>query len=495
MSGARSATVPDFNLQTLDSLGVPLTGATLDSRTVKPGDLFLACQGTRSDGRHFISQAIEGGASAVLWEADNFAWDADWKVPHLGVRDLALHAGPIASHVYGHPSRDMWMMGVTGTNGKTSCSHWIAQSMAHLGRKTAVIGTLGNGFPGELSAATHTTPDAVTLQAQLADFRAQGARAIAMEVSSHGLDQGRINGVKFDVALFTNLSRDHLDYHGDMAAYGAAKARLFRWPGLKGAVINIDDAFGKSLAESLDGQLPGVLRYGLGGGDIAAHRLDLSTRGLKLEIRTSRWGAANLECPVIGAFNAVNLLGALGVLLSSQVTLQDSATALANVRPVAGRMQLVREEGAPLVVVDYAHTPDALQKVLETLAGLKQSGSRLHCVFGCGGDRDAGKRPIMGGIDTRLADRCVITSDNPRGEDPRAIIEAIASGAQGQYRIEPDRAAAIHDAIAHAAAADVILIAGKGHENYQEIAGNRFPFDDVSVARAELGEYARSTHA
>jgi UDP-N-acetylmuramoyl-L-alanyl-D-glutamate--2,6-diaminopimelate ligase len=198
---------------------------------------------------------------------------------------------------------------------------------------------------------------------------------------------------------------------------------------------------------------------------------------------------------VIGAFNAVNLLGAVGVLLSSQVTLQDSATALANVRPVAGRMQLVREEGAPLVVVDYAHTPDALQKVLETLAGLKQSGSRLHCVFGCGGDRDAGKRPIMGGIATRLADRCVITSDNPRGEDPRAIIEAIASGAQGQYRIEPDRAAAIHDAIAHAAAADVILIAGKGHENYQEIAGNRFPFDDVSVARAELGEYARSTHA
>jgi UDP-N-acetylmuramoyl-L-alanyl-D-glutamate--2,6-diaminopimelate ligase len=269
---------------------------------------------------------------------------------------------------------------------------------------------------------------------------------------------------------------------------------LFHWPALKSAVVNVDDAFGSRLAASLDRSNVQVVRYGMGQGDIAAHRLDLSTRGLKLEIAASHWGEAQMSCPVIGAFNAANLLGTLGVLLCSDTILPDAVSALQRVEAVAGRLQWVREEGAPLVVVDYAHTPDALEKVLQTLSSLRDGGGRLHCVFGCGGDRDPGKRALMGEIATRLADRCVITSDNPRNEDPRAIIAAIASGAKGAYRIEPDRAAAIHDAIAHAQANDVVLIAGKGHETYQEISGKRFPFDDVNVVRLELSRYPRAKH-
>ncbi len=495
MSAARSATYAPFDLRRLDALAVPITGAALDSRQVKPGDLFLACKGARTDGRAFIAQAIDAGASAVLWEVGDFSWDPAWKIPNLPVPNLLAHAGRIASHVFGEPSRQMWMMGITGTNGKTSCSHWIAQSLTRLGRKTAVIGTLGNGFPGALTASAYTTPDAVSLQAQLADLRAQGAQAVAMEVSSHGLDQGRVNGVNFDVAMFTNLSHDHLDYHGDMRRYAEAKTRLFRWPTLKSAVLNLDDALGARLTANLDKQHVKVLSYGIGQGDIAAHRLDLSTRGLTLEIVTSEWGAANLSCPVIGSFNASNVLATLGVLLCSRVPLRAAVESLSQIDAVPGRLQSVQQDGAPLVVVDYAHTPDALTKVLETLSSLRAPGARLHCVFGCGGDRDAAKRPLMGEIATRLADRCVITSDNPRSENPRAIIDEIAAGARQPYRIEPDRAAAIHDAIAHALPQDVVLIAGKGHETYQEVSGKRFPFDDVNVARLELSLYARGTHA
>lgn len=464
------------------SLGVKPGGLALDSRKVKAGDLFLAVPGERSDGRQFIRQAIAAGASAVLWEAGDFEWDRTLRVPNIGVAGLRERLGEIADEFFGHPSRVLWMAGVTGTNGKTSCSQWIAQALAATGRKTAVLGTLGAGFPGALEAAANTTPDAVELHGRLAQFVAEGASACAMEVSSHGIAQGRVNGVQFDAALFTNLSRDHLDYHGSMEGYAAAKAKLFRWPGLKHAVINVDDPFGRELAGNLDRSEVNVVGYGIGRGDVAARKLDLSTRGLRLEIATP-WGAASLESPMLGRFNAYNLLGVLSVLVLSGVPLNVAAEALANVHPVPGRMQLVRESGAPLVVVDYAHTPDALEKVLETLRGVLRPGARLYCVFGCGGDRDPGKRPLMGEVATRLADHAVITSDNPRSEDPLAIIAAVAAGAHPNHSTEPDRAAAIAHALYEAQAGDIVLLAGKGHEAYQEIDGLKLPFDDAKVAR------------
>ena len=475
-----------FDPAIVDTLGVPVRQLVTDSRRVQPGDAFVAMPGGRVDARTLIPQAIAAGAAAVIWEAEGFQWDPAWTVASLPVRHLRRRLGLIASHVYGDPSHKMWVAGVTGTNGKTSCSHWIAQSLTRLGRATGVIGTLGTGFPGQLTPATHTTPDAVAVQAHLAGLLRQGAKGVVMEVSSHGLEQGRVNGVAFVAALFTNLSRDHLDYHGSMERYGAAKARLFRWPELRHAVINLDDGFGRRLAASLDRSRVDVLGYGLGKGEISGHRLDLSKHGLTLEIATP-WGSAAIRSRLLGGFNAANLLGVLGMLLVAGVSLEDASGVLERIEPVPGRLQLVRRTGRPLVVVDYAHTPDALEKVLETLRGVLGEQGRLVCVFGCGGDRDPGKRPLMGEAATRLADRAIITSDNPRSEDPRAIIEQIIAQAHPRYHVEPDRVTAIHAAILEAQPEDVVLIAGKGHETYQEVAGRRLPFSDVEVAIAALG--------
>ena len=474
-----------FDPAQLEQLGVRVDRLRTDSRQVQRGDVFVAFPGERTDGRRFIRQAVAAGAAAVIWEARGYQWDASVGVPNLGVSDLRHQLGALAAHVYGDPSRQQWVAAVTGTNGKTSCSHWIAQALNGVGRRTAVIGTLGNGFPGALVPATHTTPDPISLQEQLAALLAAGARCISMEVSSHGLDQGRVNGVAFSAALFTNLSRDHLDYHGTMEQYGAAKARLFQWPGLRHAVINLDDAFGARLAASVDRTRVEVLGYGFGKGEISGHRLDLSQRGLRLEIETP-WGPAAVQSRLLGGFNAANLLGVLGVLLAAGIDLDAAVHALAELEPVAGRLQMLREPGKPLVVVDYAHSPDALQKVLETLRDLLETNARLICVFGCGGDRDAGKRPLMGEVATRLAHEAVVTSDNPRNEDPLAIIEQIVAGAHANHHVEPDRAAAIHRAVHSARAGDVVLIAGKGHEPYQEIRGVRLPFSDAEVAGAAL---------
>jgi UDP-N-acetylmuramoyl-L-alanyl-D-glutamate--2,6-diaminopimelate ligase len=474
-----------FDPAALAALGVEVKRLRSDSRQVQAGDVFAAFPGERADGRRFIPQAIAAGAAAVLWESRAFQWDPSWRVPNLGVADLRNEVGAIAAHVCGHPSRRMWVAGVTGTNGKTSCSHWIAQALGRLGRPTAIIGTLGIGFPGALAPATHTTPDAVALQEEMVGLLARGARCVSMEVSSHGLDLGRVNGVAFSAALFTNLSRDHLDHHGSMRRYGAAKAKLFRWPGLEHAVINLDDAFGRELAASLDRARVNVLGYGLGKGEISGHRLDLSKRGLSLEIETP-WGAGAIRSRLLGGFNASNLLGVLGVLLAAGVQLDEATASLAEVEPVAGRVQLIREAGKPLVVVDYAHTPDALEKVLETLRPLLPDGAQLVCVFGCGGDRDPGKRPLMGEVATRLAHRTMVTSDNPRSEDPLAIIEQVIAGAHPTYQVDADRASAIHRAVHAAGPEDIVLIAGKGHETYQEIAGVRLPFNDAEVAQAAL---------
>ncbi|MET0202834.1 MAG: UDP-N-acetylmuramoyl-L-alanyl-D-glutamate--2,6-diaminopimelate ligase, partial [Casimicrobiaceae bacterium] len=317
--------------------------------------------------------------------------------------------------------------------------------------------------------------------------------AVAMEVSSHGLDQGRVNGVAFDVALFTNLTRDHLDYHKTMAAYGSAKARLFSWPGLRTAVINADDAFGKSLVDAARKRGQRMLTYGFGAADIAATPSSLDTSGIVLDVATP-WGRTTLRSPVVGAFNAQNLLGVLGVLLASDVTLEDAVGALARISSPAGRMQRIGGHGKPLVVVDYAHTPDALEKVLAALRPAVPRGGELVCVFGCGGDRDPGKRPQMGAIAAAHADRIVVTSDNPRSEDPAEIANAVVRGIRDsghrRWSIEVDRHAAIAQAIASAKASDIVLVAGKGHETYQELHGKRTPFSDAREADDALARWS-----
>jgi len=470
-----------------------------DSRAVRSGDTFVAYPGQSRDGREFIPQALARGAASVLWERAGFRWNPRWRAPNLGVRQLRRNAGEIASRMHGRPSARLHLIGVTGTNGKTTCSQWIAQALTRCGRRCAVIGTLGYGVRAPLRPLANTTPDALWLHAQLAEFARRGAQAVAMEVSSIGLDQDRVAGVEFDVALFTNLSRDHLEYHRTMRRYGEAKARLFAWQTLRHAVVNLDDDFGAALARGIGRPGLEVIGYGFTAARgaplarVTGSNLVTSARGVSFDAKTP-WGAARVTSPVLGRHNAYNLLGTLAVLLASGVTLRKAVAALSALTPVPGRLQRVGGGPRPLVVVDYAHTPDALEQALTTLRGLLNSNasrltphtSRLICVFGCGGERDRGKRPQMGRVAAALADRVVITSDNPRGEDPRQIIEDIVGGvrrAGGGMAIEPDRRAAILRAVQEARRGDIVLLAGKGHEEYQEIRGARRPFSDAAVAR------------
>ena len=464
----------------------PLDGITADSRHAARRIAFAAYPGAAHDGRAFIGDAIARGAAAVVYEARDFAWSADPDVAHAAVDRLKYNVGAIASSVYDHPSRALWTIGVTGTNGKTSCAHFIARALSHCGRRTAVAGTLGNGFLDALAPSFNTTPDACELQHSLAAWRLAGAAAVAMEVSSHGLDQGRVNGVAFDVALFTNLTRDHLDYHGTMDAYGAAKARLFDWPGLQAAVINVGDAFGRALAARARAHGIAVVTYAAHDADIAATDVDMRGPATRIALRTPQ-GRGSLSTPLAGAFNVQNLQGVLGVLLASGIALGDALAALSTLTAPAGRMERAGGGDAPLVVVDYAHTPDALSQVLAALRPAVRAGGRLVCVFGAGGDRDRGKRAPMGEVAGRLADRVIVTSDNPRSEDPRAIAGAIIEGlasVHASFAVELDRARAIEQAIGDARAGDVVVISGKGHEDYQEANGRRVPFSDGScVAR------------
>lgn len=475
----------------LSSFNMKFNAITADSRKVQAGGLFLAYPGVHSDGRNYIAQAIAAGAAAVAWESRDFAWNPAWQVANVGVPGLKDQVGAIAAEFYGQPSQQLNMVGVTGTNGKTSVSQWIAQALTALGEKTAVIGTIGNGFTGAQVAASNTTPDAILLQAMLADYASQAAKAVAMEVSSHGLHQGRVNGVKFDVAVLTNLSRDHLDYHETMEDYAAAKELLFTWPQLSMSVINADDAFGQSVMGKLKAQGKPVLTYGVNHGDVRANSLELHQRGLSMQVTTPQ-GDVLINAPVLGRFNAYNVLAVLAVLLTLKVSLQDVAAAIATIKPVAGRMQQFGGGEKPLVVVDYAHTPDALEKVLATLR--EQTTGKLVCVFGCGGDRDAGKRPLMGAVAAMLADEVVVTSDNPRSEDPASIIQQVVSGIDKPCLVEVDRAAAIRQAVQSARSGDIVLVAGKGHEEYQEIAGVKTPFSDAAVAQAELSD-VQTMHA
>ena len=501
-----------MNLTAIDRLGIKRLAT--DSRSVKPGATFVAYPGETQDGRQYIAQAIARGAASVLWEKRGFQWNPAWRLPNLGVTQLRARAGLIASHVHGNPSGRLWMIGVTGTNGKTTCSQWIAQALSACGVRTAVIGTLGYGLRRTLRPLANTTPDAVWLHAQLATFLRGGANAVSMEVSSIGLDQDRVAGVEFDAALFTNLTRDHLDYHHTMRGYRRAKARLFECASLKHAIVNLDDAFGRDLAVRVRRRGLNVLGYGFeqsgfeqsgfeqsgfeqSGFDHRAHgarrvpcvlgnNFSAGAGGMHFEVRTP-WGRATIESPLLGRHNASNLLGSLATLLASDIKLKDAVATLGALDAVPGRMQTIGGGRRPLVVVDYAHSPDALEQVLHALRELiGGTAARLVCVFGCGGTRDRGKRPLMGAVAARLADRVVITSDNPRNEDPLRIIADIRKGVRGDCLIEPDRRRAIARALREAGRGDVVLIAGKGHETYQEIAGVRHVFSDAVVARAGL---------
>src|SRR5687767_14876346 len=413
-------------LEQLAAQGAMIERLSSDSRRCAPGVAFLAYPGEKADGRTHIGEALEHGASAVIWEEERFDWPAQWQLPNVPVRDLKQRAGVLAHEFYGRPSEALWVCGVTGTNGKTSCSQWIAAALGRHGTQAGVIGTLGAGFPGALAPLVNTTPDALETHFLLKSFKDQEAKAAALEVSSHGLVQGRVNGVRFACALFTNLTHDHLDYHRSMAAYGEAKARLFEAPGLQTAVLNLDDAFGRELA----GRLAGRLR----------------TIGYSLEPREApvaekiTWDPG-LRIPVLGRFNVSNALGVLGCLVANGISLEQGARLLAKLPPVPGRMQAVGEE--PLVVIDYAHTPDALENVLQALRPVAtERGGRLAVVFGAGGDRDPAKRPLMGAIAARLADRVLVTSDNSRSEDPLAIISQIEKGMTRKHAVEVDRARA-----------------------------------------------------
>jgi UDP-N-acetylmuramoyl-L-alanyl-D-glutamate--2,6-diaminopimelate ligase len=393
------------------------------------------------------------------------------------------------------------MVGVTGTNGKTTCSQWIAQTLTRAGRRCAVVGTLGYGMRAPLKPLANTTPDALWLHARLAEFSRRGAQAVAMEVSSIGLAQHRVAGVDFDVALFTNLTRDHLEYHATMRRYREAKARLFAWDSLRYAVVNLDDDFGRELARRV--RRPGLAVIGYGFGRAGGARTlrvtgsDLVTgpEGVRFAVRTP-WGAARVASSALGRHNAYNLLATLAVLLASGLKLRAAVAALAHLPAVPGRMERLGGGAQPLVVVDYAHTPDALANVLRTLreviahqSRVTSHGSRLTCLFGCGGERDRGKRPQMGRLAARLADRVIVTSDNPRGENPQRIIADILEGVAGcgdELAVIPDRRSAVQYAVAGARRGDVVLLAGKGHEAYQLIAGVRRPFSDVAEARRAL---------
>ena len=484
----------------VEAVDCEVYGITMDSRNVQPGDLFLACSGEASQGHFFVEQAIQSGAAAILYETPvPFAISEkelhELSVPAIAFPGLGERAGKIASCFYDHPSANMTVVGITGTNGKTSCCHFIAEALHDSGLSCGVIGTLGNGLYGSLKRATHTTPDAIKLQQLLAQMRDQGASHVIMEVSSHGIQQHRIAGVQFDVALFTNLSRDHLDYHGDLVSYANTKKRLFVVPGLRFAVINADDPVGRELLQELSEKSPNrvkCLSYGLSDceSSVQGHTLKLISCGLTMQVKTA-WGQGELRSSLLGRFNASNLLAVLTVLLSLNTSLADAICRLAYLKAVPGRMEsLGGEQGLPLVVVDFAHTPDALMQVLQALR-LHCDGT-LWCVFGCGGDRDSGKRSEMGAIAQQYADQIVITNDNPRFESPEAIVENILQGVQTaeQVKVISDRAEAIRYAISHAAANDTVLVAGKGHENYQIVNGETIPFSDREQVISALKEAA-----
>lgn len=473
--------------------GLRPTGVCADSRRVRAGDLFIAEGAESGVRRMYARDALANGACAVLWSADVPLIASEFgSAPVLAVHDLHMLIGPIAQQVYGNPSSRMRVVAVTGTNGKTTVTQWLAQTMPG---RCAVIGTLGAGYPDAMVETGFTTPDAAQYAHLLADFVADGATACAVEASSIGIEEARMAGSDVDCAVFTNLTRDHLDYHRTMAAYAAAKTKLFVWPGLRAAVINLDDAFGQQLLEQTTAKL--IVGYGLTPrptalidsiGWVGAESVQTTAQGLSA---TLVFGDERLPFAtrIIGRHNLSNLLAVAAVLVAQGLSPAEIVVELSKLQPPAGRMACQGGDDAPLVVVDYAHTPDALAHILSALRDVAQArAGKLICLFGCGGDRDPGKRPEMGEVAVAGADVVCITSDNPRWESPAEILSAIAVGAPSAVMVE-DRAKAIAQAIAQAAMEDVVLLAGKGHETEQEIRGQRYPFDDAAHAKAALAAW------
>lgn len=474
-------------LDRLAAMGVTPTGVADDSRQVRPGDVFLAYPGDLADGRRYIPDALARGAVAVIWQAGgDFCWNSAFTAANFDVANLRALAGPLAHRVHGHPSEGLSLIAVTGTNGKTTVSQCLARVYPKL---CAIIGTLGAGFPEAQAETGFTTPEATTLMRYLAEFRAAGAAAVALEASSIGIEEGRMNGVRVDVAVFTNFTRDHLDYHGTMEAYAAAKEKLFQWPRLRTAVINLDDPLGLKMARETTANR--ILGYAIGPARrdfpalVRAEDLVQTPFGQRFTLILPN-GRSTVDTGLVGEYNVSNLLAIAAVLHDTAMPAFEIARRLSEVMPPPGRMERLGGAGEPLVVVDYAHTPDALENALRALRPTANArDGKLRVVFGCGGDRDPGKRPQMGALAEQLADHVLVTSDNPRSEAPQAIIDQIAAG-MSRAEVEIDRAAAIRRCIAEASVSDVILLAGKGHEPYQEIAGVRHPFSDVDQAQAAL---------
>ena len=459
---------------------VALTGLSEDSRTVDSGDAFVAVRGESADGHDYAAQAVGRGAVCILSEREL----PGLNVPVVPIVDLHERRGALAARFYGEPSRSMRCVGVTGTNGKTSIAHHIADLACGLGQQAGYLGTLGWGEIGRLMPAALTTADAIATQRRLACLRQRGCAWACLEASSHALAQGRVDEVRFESAVFSNLTRDHLDYHADFAEYGGAKRRLFEFPTVRLAVINVDDAFGRDLAASLDG--PDVITVGRNGGDLSWDRVSFHDNGVSARL-ASPWGTEEVGLPVFGEFSLANVAAAIGVLAGGGLAFGELVERAGRLTGVPGRMEFFRAPGLPTVVVDYAHTPDALENALSALAA--HCRGRLICVIGCGGNRDRGKRPLMARAAAAAADAVWLTSDNPRREEPAAIIAEMREGLSqnADVREEVDRAAAIAGAIAAAEPRDLVVVAGKGHETSQEIGGCRRPFSDRETVRHALG--------
>jgi UDP-N-acetylmuramoyl-L-alanyl-D-glutamate--2,6-diaminopimelate ligase len=464
----------------------------IDSRKIGAGDGFIAWPGAATDGRAHVPSALSRGATACLVERDGveaFGFDGDSIASYT---HLKTATGPIASAYFGEPTRQLQVLAVTGTNGKTSTAWWLAQALSNLQGAHAtpcgLIGTLGTGRPPKVEFLGLTTPDPVQLQRQFRRFADDGLKACAIEASSIGIVQRRLDGTRIRVAIFTNFTQDHLDYHGTMEAYWEAKAELFRWPGLKAAVINIDDKKGEALAQSLQGGALDVWTVSCQqAARLAAEEIGYD-QGLRFVVVEGQ-ERHPLATQLIGQYNVSNLLGVIGAMRALGVPLAEAVAACGSLLPVPGRMERLQEAGKPVIAIDYAHTPDALDKALQALRPLAaQRGGKLWCVFGCGGDRDPTKRPVMAAVVEKNADRVVVTSDNPRGEKPENIISQVLLGLSHNQcvQVQADRALAIAETIAAAAPHDVVLIAGKGHEDYQEVAGVKHPFSDKVHAQRAL---------
>lgn len=469
---------------------IDVHGLALDSRLVKKGDLFFASPGTQVDGRQFIDAAIQQGAVAVLSEGTN-GIEYRQHVPIISLPNLAHKVGLIAAKFYHDPSYKMQIVGITGTNGKTSCSHFIAQALHELHSSCGVIGTLGNGIYGRIKSGSLTTPDPISLQKTLAEYVYEGAKYTAMEVSSHSIEQGRVSGIDFAISIFTNLTRDHLDYHGTMENYGNAKKKLFESSATHLSVINADDAFGIKIISELHREKQ-IYAFGINAREfpanvpfIHAEELQLNLNGIRAHIH-SPWGHGELHAKLIGKFNVSNLLAVFTTLCLLDIPFEKVLYLISKLKSVDGRMQTLGGNQKPLVVVDYAHTPDALEKVLQALR--YHCEGKLYCVFGCGGDRDRGKRPIMAKIAEQFSDQVIVTDDNPRTENPEQIFKDIMTGFVHPEKViaQHDRAKTIHDVIHQAKAGDCILIAGKGAETYQIIGTDKLPFLDSEQVELAL---------